>query len=104
MEERRWKDLKKKHNEFTGFSRELYVENSKKKENEEDKKDEEGVDGDDQKIEEVDVEKEKKEIENEESERGVPPVGATQQEQNSLDAKVGGCDHRRAHLVLQIVV
>ena len=69
LEERRRKDLKKKHSEFTGFSIELYVENSKEKEfidseeNEEDKKDEEGVEGDDKKIEEVDVEKDKEEKE-----------------------------------------
>merc|ERR1719183_2327160 len=59
-EERRLKDLVKKHSEFIGFPIELYVEKSKEKEvtdseNEEDeKKDEEGKDSDEPQIEEVD--------------------------------------------------
>merc|ERR1712063_78331 len=47
LEERRLKDLVKKHSEFIGFPIELYVEKSKEKE------------GDEPKIEEVDEEKEK---------------------------------------------
>merc|ERR1712054_128444 len=64
LEERRLKDLVKKHSEFIGFPIELYVEKSKEKEvtdseeEEEEKKDEE-KDGDEPKIEEVDEEKEK---------------------------------------------
>merc|ERR1711907_880500 len=63
-EERRLKDLVKKHSEFIGFPIELYVEKSKEKEvtdseEEEEEKDEEGKDGDEPKIEEVDEEKEK---------------------------------------------
>merc|ERR1711881_511510 len=51
LEERRLKDLVKKHSEFIGFPIELYVEKSK----------EEGEEGDEPKIEEVDeAEKEKK--------------------------------------------
>merc|ERR1711971_1484849 len=67
LEERRLKDLVKKHSEFIGFPIELYVEKSKEKEvtdseeEEEDKKDEEGKEGDEPKIEEVDEEKEKEE-------------------------------------------
>jgi len=66
LEERRLKDLVKKHSEFIGFPIELYVEKSKEKEvtdseDEEEKKEEEGKDGDEPKIEEVDEEKEKKE-------------------------------------------
>merc|ERR1712013_931557 len=64
LEERRLKDLVKKHSEFIGFPIELYVEKSKEKEvtdseedEEEKKKDEEGKDGDEPKIEEVDEEK-----------------------------------------------
>merc|ERR1711959_805501 len=65
LEERRLKDLVKKHSEFIGFPIELYVEKSKEKEvtdseDEEEKKDE-GKDGDEPKIEEVDEEKEKEE-------------------------------------------
>merc|ERR1711904_321142 len=66
LEERRVKDLVKKHSEFIGFPIELYVEKSKEKEvtdsedEEEEKKDEEGKEGDEPKIEEVDEEKEKK--------------------------------------------
>merc|ERR1711963_985801 len=66
LEERRLKDLVKKHSEFIGFPIELYVEKSKEKEvtdseeEEEEKKDEE-KDGDEPKIEEVDEEKEKEE-------------------------------------------
>merc|ERR1712096_232241 len=65
LEERRLKDLVKKHSEFIGFPIELYVEKSKEKEvtdsdeDEEEKKDEEGKEGDEPKIEEVDEEKEK---------------------------------------------
>merc|ERR1712084_66815 len=67
LEERRLKDLVKKHSEFIGFPIELYVEKSNEKEvtdseeEEEEKKDEEGKDGDEPKIEEVDEEKEKEE-------------------------------------------
>merc|ERR1711907_235238 len=62
LEERRLKDLVKKHSEFIGFPIELYVEKSKEKEvtdseDEDEKKEEEGKDGDEPKIEEVDEEK-----------------------------------------------
>merc|ERR1712159_744671 len=66
LEERRLKDLVKKHSEFIGFPIELYVEKSNEKEvtdseDEEEAKKEEGEDGDEPKIEEVDeAEKEKK--------------------------------------------
>jgi len=72
LEERRLKDLVKKHSEFIGFPIELYVEKSKedevtdseaeeeeKKEGEDEKK--EGEEGDEPKIEEVDEEAEKTE-------------------------------------------
>merc|ERR1711939_1021161 len=66
LEERRLKDLVKKHSEFIGFPIELYVEKSKEKEvtdsdeeEEAEKKDE--AEGDEPKIEEVDEEKEKEE-------------------------------------------
>merc|ERR1711981_1042324 len=58
LEERRLKDLVKKHSEFIGFPIELYVEKSKEKEvtdsedEEEEKKDD--AEGDEPKIEEVD--------------------------------------------------
>merc|ERR1712038_1502864 len=65
LEERRLKDLVKKHSEFIGFPIELYVEKSKEKEvtdseEEEEEKDKEEKDGDEPKIEEVDEEKEEK--------------------------------------------
>merc|ERR1712226_1737613 len=65
LEERRLKDLVKKHSEFIGFPIELYVEKSKEKEvtdseDEEEEKEEE-KEGDEPKIEEVDEEKEKEE-------------------------------------------
>merc|ERR1719353_798169 len=60
LEERRLKDLVKKHSEFIGFPIELYVEKSNEKEVT-DSEDEEGEDGDEPKIEEVDeAEKEEK--------------------------------------------
>merc|ERR1712173_577368 len=65
LEERRLKDLVKKHSEFIGFPIELYVEKSKEKEvtdseeDEEEKKQEE-KEGDEPKIEEVDEKKKKK--------------------------------------------
>merc|ERR1712112_283294 len=65
LEERRLKDLVKKHSEFIGFPIELYVEKSKEKEvtdsEDEEEKKEEGAEGDEPKIEEVDEEKEKEE-------------------------------------------
>merc|ERR1712039_274109 len=66
LEERRLKDLVKKHSEFIGFPIELYVEKSKEKEvtdseDEEEEKKEEGKDSDEPKIEEVDKKKEKEE-------------------------------------------
>merc|ERR1719443_181472 len=66
LEERRLKDLVKKHSEFIGFPIELYVEKSKEKEvtdseEEEEKKEDEGKEADEPKIEEVDEEKEKEE-------------------------------------------
>merc|ERR1712022_101194 len=69
LEERRLKDLVKKHSEFIGFPIELYIEKSEEKEvtdseDEEEKKDEEKKEGEDDepKVEEVDedAEKEKK--------------------------------------------
>merc|ERR1719311_1953640 len=64
LEERRLKDLVKKHSEFIGFPIELYVEKSKEKEvtdseDEGEEKREEEKDTDEPKIEEVDEEKEK---------------------------------------------
>merc|ERR1712071_576877 len=58
LEERRLKDLVKKHSEFIGFPIELYVEKSKEKEvtdseDEDEEKKEEEKDGDEPKIEEV---------------------------------------------------
>merc|ERR1712216_928883 len=53
LEERRLKDLVKKHSEFIGFPIELYVEKSKEKEVTDSEDEEE------EKIEEVDEEKEK---------------------------------------------
>jgi len=69
LEERRLKDLVKKHSEFIGFPIELYIEKSEEKEvtdsedEEEEKKEDkkEGEDDDEPKVEEVDEEKEKEE-------------------------------------------
>merc|ERR1712187_959191 len=71
LEERRLKDLVKKHSEFIGLPIELYVEKSKEKEvtdseDEEEEKKEEGKEGDEPKIEEVDEEEEKRKEEEEE--------------------------------------
>merc|ERR1712023_508330 len=68
LEERRLKDLVKKHSEFIGFPIELYVEKSKEKEvtdseeeEEEKEKKPEGQDNDEPQIEEVDEAKEAEE-------------------------------------------
>merc|ERR1711999_30203 len=70
LEERRLKDLVKKHSEFIGFPIELYVEKSKEKEvtdsEEEEEKKEEAKDDDEPQIEEVDEAKEEEEEEEEE--------------------------------------
>jgi molecular chaperone HtpG len=65
LEERRLKDLVKKHSEFIGFPIELLIEKSTDKEvtesdDEEEKKDEEKKEGDEPKIEEEEKKKEKK--------------------------------------------
>jgi molecular chaperone HtpG len=65
LEERRVKDLVKKHSEFIGFPISLYVEKSTEKEvtdDDDDDEEEEDAEGDDKpKVEEVDEDKEKKE-------------------------------------------
>merc|ERR1719468_536388 len=66
LEERRLKDLVKKHSEFIGFPIELYVEKSKEKEvtdsdEDEEEKNEEEKEGDEPQIEEVDEAKEAEE-------------------------------------------
>merc|ERR1712014_281065 len=62
LEERRLKDLVKKHSEFIGFPIELYVEKSKEKEvTDSEEKKEEGKDTDEPQIEEVDEAKEAEE-------------------------------------------
>merc|ERR1711976_293738 len=94
LEERRLKDLVKKHSEFIGFPIELYVEKSKEKEvtdseDEEDEKKDEEKEGDEPKIEEVDEEKEKEAKKKKTKKvKGVARVGAVEQEQAPLDAQV----------------
>jgi HSP90 family molecular chaperone len=112
LEERRLKDLVKKHSEFIGFPIELYVEKSQEKEvtdsdeDEEEKKEEEGKEGDEPKIEEVDEEKEKEEKkkEDQEGERGLSRVGTVEQEQAVVDEEVRGCYERGVCVILQIAI
>merc|ERR1719218_251678 len=64
LEERRLKDLVKKHSEFIGFPIKLYVEKTNEKEVTDDEEDEEEpkveeIDADEPKVEDVDEEKEK---------------------------------------------
>ena len=113
MEERRLKDLVKKHSEFIGFPIELYVELSNEKEeidseeDEEENKEEEGKEGKEghePKFEEADEEKEKEEKKKKKVKEVSPRVGAVQQEQTPVDEKVGGCNERGVRLVLQVAV
>merc|ERR1712203_828895 len=78
LEERRLKDLVKKHSEFIGFPIELYVEKSKEKE---------VTDSEDEEEEKKDEEKEKeaKKKKNQEGEGGLARVGTVEQEQTPLD-------------------
>merc|ERR1712187_657307 len=76
LEERRLKDLVKKHSEFIGFPIELYVEKSK--------------------------EKEVTDSEDEEGQGSFPRVGAVEQEQASLDAEVRGRHQRGVRFLLQV--
>merc|ERR1719410_1088116 len=64
MEEKRIKDLVKKHSEFIGFPIKLYTEKTTEKEvtDDDDDDDEDEADDDKPKIEEVDDEDEKKEV------------------------------------------
>merc|ERR1712147_365304 len=92
LEERRLKDLVKKHSAFIGFPIELYVEKSKEKEvtdseEEEEEKKEEEKEGDEPKIEEVDEEKEKEE-KNEKGQGGISRMGTVEQEQTIVDAQI----------------
>merc|ERR1712196_138444 len=77
LEERRLKDLVKKHSEFIGFPIELYVEKSKEKEVTDSEEDEE---------------EKKEEDKDQEGQGGLSRVGAVEQEQASVDAQVRGCD------------
>merc|ERR1712022_79401 len=61
LEERRLKDLVKKHSEFIGFPIKLYVEKEEEKEVSDDEEEEENEDEDKPKVEDVDEEAEKKE-------------------------------------------
>merc|ERR1711939_996690 len=106
LEERRLKDLVKKHSEFIGFPIELYVEKSNEKEvtdseDEEEAKKEEGEDGDEPKIEEVDGREGGEEEEDEEGEGGDSRLGAAEQEQAALDAQGGGSYDGRVRVFLQ---
>ena len=101
-EERRLKDLVKKHSGFIGFPVEVYVVESEEKEIADSEEAEEEM----KDVEDVDEEKEneEKKKKTKKVKEVLRRVGATQQEQTSLDAKVGGCDERKVRIVLQIVV
>merc|ERR1719484_480092 len=90
LEERRLKDLVKKHSEFIGFPIELYVEKSKEKEVT-DSEDEEGKEGDEPKEKEVtDSEDEEEEKKDEEGKEGdEPKIEEVEEEKKDEEGKEG---------------
>merc|ERR1719235_618038 len=118
LEERRLKDLVKKHSEFIGFPIELYVEKSSEKEvtdsedEEEAKKEEGGGRGGGQegggrgwrRAEDRGGRRGREggeEEEDEEGEGGDPRLGAAEQEQAALDAQGRGSHHGGVRFLLQ---
>ncbi|CAB9527430.1 shock protein 81-1 [Seminavis robusta] len=88
LEERRLKDLVKKHSEFIGFPIKLYTEKTTEKEVTDDDDDEEEEGDDDKpKVEEVDDEEEAKKEKRPKDQGSLSRMGASQQHEADLDAK-----------------
>jgi len=108
LEEKKLKDLVKKHSEFIGFPISLWVEKEKEEDADSDdeadkKKAADGADKDKTKVEDVTAEDGKKKDKKKEKSQ-IERMGTFKQTETDLDSPSGGCAKRGVRVVLQIVI